>query len=88
MIDIKDDIERLKICQWAYDWSKEELIYEINKMIDKKQWEYYFDRKEKEEKAFNDLVLEIKNRPSIDTYILKEEKNKSYGNKYIKRKYR
>ena len=39
MIDIKDDIERLKICQWAYDWSKEELIYEINKMIDKKQWE-------------------------------------------------
>lgn len=88
MIYIGDDIYRLKICQWAYGWIDKELIFEINKMIDKKQWDYYFEQKAKEEKALNDLIFEIKNRPNFDINLLKEEKHRSYGNKYIKRKFR
>lgn len=88
MIDISDDIHRLQVCKWAYGWNNEELIFEINKMIDKKQREYCFEQKAKDEQILNDLMFEIKNRQNLNINILKEEKNKSYGNKYIKRKYR
>ncbi len=88
MIYIGDDIHRLKVYQWAYGWSDKVLAIEIQKMIQKKQWDYYFEQKEKEEKVLNDLIFEIKNRPNFDINLLKEDKTKSYGNKYIKRKYR
>lgn len=88
MIDISYDIHRLKVCQWAYGWNDKELIFEINKMIDKKQWDYYFERKAKEEKFLNDLSFEISNRQTFNINLLKEERHRSYGNKYVKRKYR
>lgn len=88
MIYIGDDIHRLKVCQWAYGWSDKELIFEINKMIDKKQWDYYFEQKEKEEKLLKELRFEINSRQTFNINLLKEDKTKSYGNKYIKRKYR
>ena len=88
MIDISYDIHRLEICQWAYGWNDKELIFEINKMIDKKQWDYYFEKKAKEEKVLNDLIFEISNRQIFDINLLKEERHRSYGNKYVKRKYR
>jgi len=89
MIDISEDIHKLIVCQWAYGWSQDELILEINKMIDKKQWEHYFKRKEEEERIVNDLIFEINSRQGFDiSYLLKEDKTKSYGNKYIKRKHR
>lgn len=91
MIDIQYifiNIHRLQVCQWAYNWSKEELNYQIRKMIIEKQWDDFFKRKKEEENTIKELIFEINNRQKFDISILKEEKNKSYGNKYIKRKYR
>lgn len=88
MIDIFYEIHRLEICAWAYGWSDEELKYQIRKMIIEKQWDDYFKQKEEQENTFNQLIFELKNREQFDINILKEEKAKSYGNKYIKRKHR
>lgn len=75
MRDIYYEIYRSEVCAWAYDWSDKELQSKI--------------RREKEStQILDDLIFEIKNRDSFNTCIIKEEKNKTYGNKYIKRKYR
>lgn len=91
MIDVQYvfiNIHRLQVCQWAYGWSNKELNYQIRKMIIEKQWDEYFKQKEEQENTLNQLIFEIKNREEFNVNVLKEEKTKSYGNKYIKRKYR
>jgi hypothetical protein len=91
MIDILYDIHRLKVCQWAYGWSQDELISEIRKMISNKQWDYFFEQQRKEKESFNNLILEIRNNKfnfDICLKFPKENKHRSYGNKYIKRKFR
>lgn len=91
MIDIQYifiNIYRLQVCQWAYNWSEQELNYQIRKMIIEKQWDDFFKKKQEEENTLKELMFEINNRQKFDISILKEEKQKSYGNKYIKRKYR
>lgn len=50
------------------------------------EWAYYFERKAKEEKVLNDLRFEISNRQTFNINLLKEERHRSYGNKYVKRK--
>lgn len=54
----------------------------------KKQWDYYFEQKEKEEKVFEELVFKLNSKEVFDTNILKAEEDRSYGNKYIKRRHR
>lgn len=88
MIDIFYEIHRLQVCAWAYDWSDKELESKIRSRIIDYQVDSYFKREEEKKQSLDNLILEIKNRDSFDIGILKEEKNKTYGNKYIKRKYR
>lgn len=88
MIDIYCEIYRLEVCAWAYDWSDKELQSKIRSRIIDYQLDNYFKREKDREQSLENLIFEIKNRDSYDICILKEEKNKTYGNKYIKRKYR
>ena len=88
MIDIYYEIYRLEVCAWAYDWSDKELQSKIRSRIIDYQFDNYFRKEENIEQSLENLIFEIKNRDSYDICILKEEKNKTYGNKYIKRKYR
>ena len=88
MIDIYYEIHRLEVCAWAYGWSDKELANKINSRIFDYQLDNYFKREEERKQSLDNLILEIKNRDSFNICFLKEEKNKSYGNKYIKRKYR
>lgn len=88
MIDIYYEIYRLEVCAWAYDWSDKELQSKIRSRIIDYQFDNYFRKEEDIEQSLENLIFEIKNRDSYDICILKEEKNKTYGNKYIKRKYR
>lgn len=89
IINLTIDIHRLKVCQWAYGWTRDELIFEIKKMITEKQWDYFFEQKKRTEEIKQSLMLELQSKNYIQTfYLLKEDKTKSYGNKYIKRKHR
>ena len=88
MIDIFYEIHRLEVCAWAYNWSDKELENKIRSRIIDYQIDNYFKREEERKESLNNLILEINNRECFNTYLLKEEKTKSYGNKYIKRKYR
>ena len=88
MIDIYYEIYRLEVCAWAYDWSDKELQSKIRSRIIDYQFNNYFRKEEENTQILDDLIFEIKNRDSFNTCIIKEEKNKTYGNKYIKRKYR
>ncbi len=89
MIDIAEDIHRLKVCQWAYGWTDDELKFEIKKMITEKQQDYFFENERRTREATENLILELKAQKTFDmAYLLKEDKTKSYGNKYIKRKHR
>lgn len=88
MIDIFYEIHRLQVCAWAYRWSDKELENKIRSRIIDYQVDSYFKREEERKQSLDNLILEIKNRDYFDICILKEEKTKTYGNKYIKRKYR
>ena len=88
MIDIFYEIHRLQVCAWAYEWSDKELESKIRSRIIDYQLHNYFKREEERKESLENLINEIKNRDSFDICILKEEKNKTYGNKYIKRKHR
>ena len=88
MIDIYYEIHRLQVCAWAYSWTDKELENKIRSRIIDYQLENYFKREEERKQRLDNLILEINNRQNFDMYLLKEEKTKSYGNKYIKRKYR
>ncbi len=88
MIDIFYEIHRLEVCAWVYEWNDKELESKIRSKIIDYQLDNYFRREEERKQRLDSLILEIKNRDSFDICILKEEKNKIYGNKYIKRKYR
>ena len=88
MIDIYYEIYRLEVCAWAYNWSDKELQSKIRSRIIDCQFDNYFRREEESTQILHDLIFEIKNRDSFNIRIFKEEKNKSYGNKYIKRKHR
>lgn len=91
MIDISYDIHRLQVCQWAYNWSEDELILEMRKMISYKQCDYFFEQQRKEKDSLDNLILEIQNNQfNFDSFLKlpKKDKHRSYGNKYIKRKFR
>ena len=88
---IIEAIYRLKICAWAYGWDMERLKYEIKSFITDWQWNNFFERKSIEEELIQNLICDLSKSMEYEKPIpLIEEnpKNRSYGNKYIKRKFR
>lgn len=86
-------VERFLICQWAYGWSDLETHNMIKKFFSERSWEQFFERKEEERKTLDNLMFELKNNRFFDNtwnIVLPnmEYKNRTYGNKYIKRKNR
>lgn len=86
----KEDIYRFHVCAWAYGWTNEQLHKEIQDFICEKQWEYFFKQKEEEEKTIKLLIEEIgfEKQQIIRLDLLEPQKNRGYGDKYIKRKFR
>ena len=87
-MDIYYEIYRLQVCAWAYNWSDKELENKIRSRIIDYQLDNYFKRKEDEKQSLDNLILELKNRECFDKCYIKTEQTKSYGNKYVKRKFR
>ena len=87
-MDIYYEIYRLQVCAWAYNWSDKELENKIRSRIIDYQLDNYFKRKEDEKQSLDNLILELSNIECFDIPLIKEEKSKSYGNKYVKRKFR
>lgn len=88
MIDIYYEIYRLQVCAWTYNWNNKELENKIRSRIIDYQLNNYFKRKGDEKQSLDDLILDTKNRECFNISLIKEEKSKSYGNKYVKRKFR
>lgn len=84
-----EDIYRLKVCQWAYGWSDEELIQKIS--------EFLFRDGVSRIMELDSMMLATRDTLDIAVQDLelrtllplpKEVKHRCYGKKYIKRKHR
>ncbi len=86
--ELNEMIYRCKVCEWAYGWTLEEAMYKLRHWVQEKQWHEFWQRKEQEKKCIENLIEELKSRKPFEEehFIIQEmPKNRSYGNKYIRR---